>query len=202
MNHRRLYTILLFIGSALMLASAVIALRSRPQMCGGGRGFVAPDEPVDAGDEPDDVVFDSDARAADASSTKSRNKSGKTLAERNKDKFNVGEMRREAEDMLQRFRGTPEERQSVIEECKDGKSFILAITDEAVAAFDDKSPDELRKAREDFEKDYRAQLDYLQTGKLQRMLKTPEEQEVIGSAIEVVQQFLERLDEGLHAAGY
>ena len=110
MNHRRLYTILLFIGSALMLASAVIALRSRPQMCGGGRGFVAPDE-------PDDVVFESDARAADSRSTKNRSKSGKSLAERNKDKFNVGEMRREAEDMLQRFRGTPEERQSVIEEC-------------------------------------------------------------------------------------
>ena len=111
-------------------------------------------------------------------------------------------MRREAEDMLQRFRGTPEERQSVIKECEDGKAFILAITDASIAAFDDKSPDELRKAREDFEKDYRAQLDYLQTGRLQRMLKTPEEQEVIGSTIEVVQQFLERLDEGLHAAGY
>ena len=34
------------------------------------------------------------------------------------------------------------------------------------------------------------------------MLKTPEEKEVIGSAIEVVQQFLERLDEALHSAGY
>ena len=201
MNHRKLYTIFLFIGSALMLASAVIALRTRPNLqlsgeeaesgseCGvRGGGLVEEDEP--------------DARAAQSRKAQSSVKSGKTLAERNKDKFNVGEMRREAEDMLQRFRGTPEERQSVIEECEDGKAFILAITDEAVAAFDDKSPDELRKAREDFEKDYRAQLDYLQTGKLQRMLKTPEEEEVIGSAIEVVQQFLERLDEGLHAAGY
>ena len=201
MNHRRLYTILLFIGSALMLASAVIAIRTRPNLrqsggeaesgseCGvRGGGLVEEDEP--------------DARATGSRSSKSTVKSGKTLAERNKDKFNVGEMRREAEDMLQRFRGTPEERQSVIEECEDGKAFILAITDDAVAAFDDKSPEELRKAREEFEKEYRAELDYLQTGKLQRMLKTPEEQEVIGSAIEVVQQFLERLDEGLHAAGY
>ena len=191
----RLYTVLILVASALMLASAVIALRSRFQHSGGN------DAGVEAqAAEPDDAAEDSNARTA--RSAKSRNKSGKTLAERNKDKFNVGEMRREAEDMLQRFRGTPEERQSVIEECEDGKAFILAITDEAVAAFDDKSPEELRKAREEFEKEYRAELEYLQTGRLQRMLKTPEEQEVIGSAIEVVQQFLERLDEGLHAAGY
>lgn len=188
----RLYTILILVASVLMLAAAVIALRSRPEECGGGRGLVAADEPVDAGEDKPVVNFRS-ARSV---------KSGKTLAERNKDKFDVGEMRREAEDMLQRFRGTPEERQSVIDECEDGKAFILAITDASIAAFDDKSPEELRKAREEFEKEYRAELEYLQTGKLQRMLKTPEEQEVIGSTIEVVQQFLERLDEGLHAAGY
>ena len=192
----RLYTVLILVGSALMLAAAVIALRSRFRQSGGEAG---PGIEAQAA-EPGDAAEDSDARAARLS--KSRSKSGKTLAERNKDKFDVGEMRREAEDMLQRFRGTPEERQSVIDECEDGKAFILAITDASIAAFDDKSPEELRKAREEFEKEYRAELDYLQTGKLQRMLKTPEEQEVIGSTIEVVQQFLERLDEGLHAAGY
>lgn len=192
----RLYTVLILVGSALMLAAAVITLRSRFQTSGGNEAGIEAqaDESGDAADEPDD-------RAA-RSAKKSRSKSGKTLAERNKDKFDVGEMRREAEDMLQRFRGTPEERQSVIDECEDGKAFILAITDASIAAFDDKSPEELRKAREEFEKEYRAELDYLQTGKLQRMLKTPEEQEVIGSTIDVVQQFLERLDEGLHAAGY
>ena len=197
----RLYTVLMVIASMLMIAAAVIALRSRPRLQPSGEAESREDIFIDVAG-PNDKLEETDVDAKASRSAKSRNKSGKTLAERNKDKFNVGEMRREAEDMVQRFRGTPEERQSVIEECEDGKAFILAITDEAVAAFDDKSPDELRKAREDFEKDYRAQLDYLQTGKLQRMLKTPEEQEVIGSAIEVVQQFLERLDEGLHAAGY
>lgn len=198
----RLYTVLILVASALMLASAVIALRTRPnlrQQSGGkaesgsecgvrGGGLVEEEEP--------------DAGATESHAAQSTVKSGKTLEERNKDKFNVGEMRREAENMLQRFRGTPEERQSVIDECEDGKALILAITDAAAESYEKMSPDELRKAREDFEKDYRAQLDYLQTGRLQRMLKTPEEQEVIGSTIEVVQQFLERLDESLHAAGY
>jgi len=197
----RLYTVLMIIASMLMLAAAVIALRSRPRLQPSGEFESRENIFIDVA-SPDDKLEESDAHAEDFRSAKSRNKSGKTLAERNKDKFNVGEMRREAEDMLQRFRGTPEERQSVIEECEDGKAFILAITDASIAAFDDKSPEELRKAREEFEKEYRAELEYLQTGKLQRMLKTPEEQEVIGSTIEVVQQFLERLDEGLHAAGY
>ena len=196
----RLYTVLIVIASMLMLAAAVIALRSRPRFQPSGEAESREDIFIDVAG-PDDKMEETSARA-DARSVKSRSKSGKTLEERNKDKFDVGEMRREAEDMLERFRGTPEERQSVIEECEDGKAFILAITDEAVAAFDDKSPEELRKAREEFEKEYRAELEYLQTGKLQRMLKTPEEHEVIGSTIEVVQQFLERLDEGLHAAGY
>ena len=196
----RLYTVLMVIASMLMLAAAVIALRSRPRL--------QPDEAESREDifidvaGPDDKLEETDVDAKASRSTKSRSKSGKTLEERNKDKFDVGEMRREAENMLERFRGTPEERQDVIEECEAGKALILAITDESVAVFDDMSPEELRKAREEFEKEYRAELDYLQTGKLQRMLKTPEEQEVIGSTIEVVQQFLERLDEGLHAAGY
>ena len=196
----RLYTVLMVIASMLMLAAAVIALRSRPRL--------QPDEAESREDifidvaGPDDKLEETDVDAKASRSTKSRSKSGKTLEERNKDKFDVGEMRHEAENMLERFRGTPEERQDVIEECEAGKALILAITDESVAVFDDMSPEELRKAREEFEKEYRAELEYLQTGRLQRMLKTPEEQEVIGSTIEVVQQFLERLDEGLHAAGY
>lgn len=203
MSHQRLYTILLFIGSALMFASAVIALRSRSHFqqsggeadsiseCGGWHGGLMPDEP----DEPD-------GRAVDSRAAQSPVKSGKTLAERNQDKFNVGEMRNEVEDMLRRFRGSPEERQDVIEECEAGKALILAITDAAVSEYDTMSPEELQEAREEFEKEYRAQLDYLQTGRLQRMLKTPEEQEIIGGTIDVVQQFLERLDDALHAAGY
>jgi len=128
--------------------------------------------------------------------------SAKTLAERDKAKYDVGEMRNEAEDMLKRFRGTPEERQDVIKECKEGTEFLLAIRDLTVESYESMTSDELEKARDEFEKNYRAQLDYLQSGRLQRMLKTPEEQEVIGSTFEAAQDFLERIDEALHAAGY
>ena len=145
----RLYTVLMVIASMLMIASAVIALRSRPRFQPSGEAESREDIFIDVAG-PDDKLEETDVDAKASRSAKSRGKSGKTLEERNKDKFDVGEMRREAEDMVQRFRGTPEERQSVIEECEDGKAFILAITDEAVAAFDDKSPDELRKAREEF----------------------------------------------------
>ena len=199
--NNRLYTVLILIVSALMLAAAVIALRSGPRL-------------KPSGDEPDDPIVEEecpraepgtldepDTRAGDSRPAKSR-KSGKTLAERNKAKFDVGEMRHEAEDMLRRFRGTPEERQDVIEECEDGKELIRLIADLSESSIEKMSPEELEKERESFEKDYRAQLDYLQTGQLQRMLKTPEEQEVIGSAIEAVQNFLEQLDNALHSAGY
>ena len=199
---RTLQIILVFVAAAvLFIAAAAAALFwPRRQPAGGGYGSGHDYEMQEA--EPDDAADEPDDSAQVSRSSQSGRKSGKTLEERNKDKFDVGEMRREAEDMLRRFRGTPEERQDVIEECEAGKALLLAITDDALAAYDDMSPEDLRKAREEFEKDYRAELNYLQTGKLQRMLKTPEEQEVIGSTIEVVQQFLERLDEGLHAAGY
>ena len=121
---------------------------------------------------------------------------------REKAKFDVGEMRNEVEDMVRKFRGTPEERQDVIDECEDGKALIQWITEVTESSIEKMSNEELEKERENFEKDYRAQLDYLQTGRLQRMLKTPEEQEVIGSAIEAVQDFLEHLDNALHSAGY
>ena len=111
-------------------------------------------------------------------------------------------MRHEAEDMLRRFRGTPEERQEVVEECEDGKELIRLIAELSESSIEKMSSEELEKERENFEKDYRAQLNFLQTGQLQRMLKTPEEEEVIGSTIEVVQEFLERIDNSLHSAGY
>jgi len=199
---RTLQVILIFVAAAVLFiaAAAVVLFWPRQQPVGGGYGSGHDSEVQDA--ETDDASDEAENGAMISRLAQRSGKSGKTLAERNKEKFNVGEMRREAEDMLRRFRGTPEERQDVIEECEDGKALLLAITDDALAAYDDMSPEDLRKAREEFEKDYRAQLDYLQTGRLQRMLKTPEEQEVIGSTIEVVQHFLERLDEGLHAAGY
>jgi len=200
--NNRLYTVLILIASALMLVAAVIALRSGGRLQPSG-GEADPREGISIDTAvPDDKLEETSARAADARSVKSRSKSGKTLEERNKAKFDVGEMRREAEDMLQRFRGTPEERQDVIKECEAGKALLLAITDAELAEFDDKSPEELEEAREDFEKEYRAQLDYLQSGKLKRMLKTPEEQAVIGSTLDAAQDFLERLDEALHSAGY
>ena len=124
------------------------------------------------------------------------------LSKREKAKFDVGEMRHEAEDMLRRFRGSEEERQAVIEECEDGKALILLIAELSESSIEGMSPEELEKERESFEKDYRAQLDFLQTGQLQRQLKTPDEREIIGSTYDAVQGFLERIDEALHSAGY
>lgn len=201
--NNRLYTVLILIASALMLAAAVIALRSgsRLQPSEG-----EPDEPIVEEEEflraePGDTADEPDIRAEDSRPAGIR-KSGKTLDERNKAKFNVGEMRHEAEDMLRRFRGTPEERQEVIEECEGGKELIRLIADLSESSIEKMSPEELEKERENFEKDYRAQLDFIQTGQLQHMLKTPEEEEVIGSTIEAVQEFFERIDNALHSAGY
>ena len=201
--NNRLYTVLILIASALMLAAAVIALRLgtrlQPSEDEAEPGYVVEEEFPRA--EPGGTANGTDDRAGDSRPAKGR-KSGKTLDERNKAKFNVGEMRHEAENMLRRFRGTPEERQEVIDECEDGKELIRLIADLSESSIEKMSPEELEKERESFEKDYRAQLDFLQTGQLQRMLKTPEEEEVIGSTIEVVQEFLERIDNALHSAGY
>ena len=114
----------------------------------------------------------------------------------------VEEMRNEVEDLLRRFRGTPEERQDVVDECKDGREFILLMAELSESSIEEMSPEELEKERENFEKEYRAQLDYLQTGCLQQMLKTSEEEDVIGGAIEAAQDFLERIDTALLSAGY
>jgi flagellar biosynthesis GTPase FlhF len=122
--------------------------------------------------------------------------------DREQSKFDVAEMRNELEEMVRKFRGTPEERQEVIEECEGGKELIRLFAELSESSIENMSPDELEKERENFEKEYRAQLDFIQTGQLQRMLRTPEEEEVIGSTIEAVQEFLERIDGALHSAGY
>ena len=126
----------------------------------------------------------------------------KSFADSEKAKFDVGEMRNEAEDWLRKFRGTPEERREIVEKLRDDTELILLIGDAMESSIEEMSPDELEKERADFERNYRAQLDYLKSGRLQRMLKTTEEQEVIGSAFEAAQDFLERLDAALNAAGY
>ena len=201
--NNRLYTILILIVSALMLAAAVIALRFgsrlQPSEDEAEPGYVVEEEFPRV--EPGETADEPETRAENPRPTKSR-KSWKSLDERNKAKFDVGEMRNEVEDMVRKFRGTPEERQEVIDECEDGKALIQWITEVTESSIEKMSSEELEKERASFEKDYRAQLDYLQTGRLQRMLKTPEEQEVIGSAIEAVQNFLEHLDNALHSAGY
>jgi len=126
----------------------------------------------------------------------------KTLADQEKAKFDVGEMRNEAEDWIRKFRGTLEERREIVEKLRDDMELVLLIGDAMETSIGEMTPEELEKERADFERNYRAQLDYLKTGRLQRMLKTPEEQEVIGSAFEAAQNFLERLDAALNAAGY
>ena len=114
----------------------------------------------------------------------------------------VEEMTRDFEEMLQRFHGTPEERQEVIDECESGRELIRMIADLSESSIEKMSPEELEKERESFEKEYRAQLDLLRTGQLQSLLATQEEQEIIGSTVDAVQDFLERIDAALLSAGY
>jgi len=197
----RLYTVLILIASVLMLVAAVIALRSGARL---QPSEDEPDEPIVEEcfrAEPGGTADEPETRAEDSRPAKGR-KSGKTLDERNKAAFEVAEMCHEVEEMVRRFRGTPEERQAVIEECEEGRELIRLIAELSVSSIENMSPEELEEERESFERDYRAQLDYLRTGRLQRMLKTPEEQEVIGGTIETVQDFLERIDEAMRSAGY
>jgi hypothetical protein len=192
--------------AAAVLCVAAFALVPHLRNRSAGVGISEPaEEEIVQNEETDaDVTGTKDASAAVSSGRKpiERNASLGKLSRREKGKFDVGEMRREAEDMLRRFRGTPEERQEVIDECEDGKELIRLIAELSESSIEKMSHEELEKERENFEKDYRAQLDFLKTGQLQRMLKTPEEREVIGSTIETVQSFLERVDEALHSAGY
>ena len=204
--NNRLYTVLLLFVLALMLAAAVIALRMRPYFQQSGEEAESGSEcGVYGGGEKDEPG----AEATDSRPAKNRSKSGKSLDERNNAnsevvemRNEVEEMRNELEEMVRKFRGTPEERQEVIEECEGGKELIRLFADLSESSIEKMSPEELEKERENFEKEYRAQLDLIQSGELQQMLETPEEEEVIGSTIEAVQEFLERIDGALHSAGY
>ena len=192
--------ILCFAAAVLCVAAFILV----PQVRNRGRDAAGIEL---AGDEREPEGETDASRPAQSSSASRTKQSVSTSSfgiphDREKAKFDVGEMRNEVEDMVRKFRGTPEERQEVIEECEDGKELIKWITEATESSIEKMSHEELEKERASFEKDYRAQLEYLQTGRLQRMLKTPEEQDVIGSAIDAVQTFLEHLDNALHSAGY
>ena len=205
MDNRFANILLAFIAAAALCAVGLLGYRfysSRTVPVDPATVELTDGEDETESEEAADVSGATDPESASGPARTDRMTSAKTREERDKEKFDVAEMRNGAEDMIRRFRGTPEERQEVIEECEAGKQLILAIMDMTVQDYDSMSPDELREAREDFEKEFRAQLDYLQTGRLHRMLKTPEEQEIIGSTFDVVQQFLETIDNGLRAAGY
>lgn len=191
------------VAAAVLCVAAFILVPHLRNRDGGVGGI----EPAGTGLELDEMETDRSPAARSSESVSRTKQSARNVSfgvprNREKAKFDVGEMRNEVEDMLRKFRGTPEERQEVIDECEDGKALIQWITEATESSIENMSNEELEKERASFEKDYRAQLDYLQTGRLQRMLKTPEEQEVIGGAIEAVQSFLEHLDDALHSAGY
>ena len=195
-----LKTVLAIAAAAFVLAAATLVVWPHLQKEPAETAPDAEEQEIGDGEEQPEAAEETEPAAKPRPAQ--TDKPAKTRAQRDKEKFDVGEMRNGAEDMLRRFRGTPEERQDVIEECETGKALLLEIMDISVAAFDEMSPEGLMEAREDFEKEFRAELDYLQTGKLHRMLKTQEEREIIGSSFDVVQQFLETLDNALHAAGY
>ena len=195
--------VLFAVAAVLCAATFILVPRLRTASAGPGMDGAA-DEEVQEENVETDVSGATGTSEAVSPRTKARNasSSGSSFADREQSKFDVGEMRNEVEEMVRKFRGTPEERQEVIDECEDGKELIQLFADLSESSIEKMSSEELEKERESFEKDYRAQLDFLQTGQLQRMLKTPEEQEVIGSTIEVVQEFLERIDASLQSAGY
>ncbi len=204
MNSAFKAVVLLAVAALLCAATFILVPRLRSfSTVSDGYGSVEGEE---ATEEETGVDVSSPAGASDTGSSRtkqpSRNRSSDPVSNREQSKFDVGEMRNEVEEMVRKFRGTPEERQEVIEECEGGKELIRLFADLSESSIDKMSPEELEKERENFEKEYRAQLDFIQTGQLQRMLKTPEEEEVIGSTIEAVQEFLERIDGALHSAGY
>lgn len=196
--------VLFAVAAVLCAATFILVPRLRTASAGPGIDGAANEENVQGENAETDVSGATGTSEAVSPRTKARNasSSGSSFADREQSKFDVGEMRNEVEEMVRKFRGTPEERQEVIDECEDGKELIQLFADLSESSIEKMSPDELEKERESFEKDYRAQLDFLQTGQLQRMLKTPEEEEVIGSTIEAVQEFLERIDASLQSAGY
>ena len=207
MNSAFRIVVLLAVAAILCAATFILVPHLRTAM--------AVSEEYESSDEEEDSdVLEDEAGAGVSSATESpdtsssrvkqstRNHSSDSFSDREQSKFDVAEMRNEVEEMVRKFRGTPEDRQEVIEECEGGKDLIRLFAELSESSIETMSPEELENERENFEKEYRAQLDYIQTGQLQRMLKTPEEEEVIGSTIEAVQEFLERIDGALHSAGY
>ena len=188
---------------AVILCTATLFLVPHLRSHGDGSGGTDfSDGILEQEDVPDEDHPGKTVAAAGPRTGQTARSSANRSTDREKDMFSVGEMRNEVEEMIRRFRGTPEERQEVIEECENGRELIRLIADLSESSIEEMSPEELEKEREDFEKEYRAQLNYLRTGRLQRMLKTPEEQEIIGGTIETVQDFLERIDAALASAGY
>ena len=196
--------VVLFAVAAVLCAGTFILVpRLRTPAAGSGSDEVAEEAQEDNAEG--EVSGMEKSAPAVSPRTRVRNTSSSSelsFDDREQSKFDVAEMRNELEEMLRKFRGTPEERQEVIEECEGGKELIRMFADLSESSIEKMSPEELEKERENFEKEYRAQLDYIQTGELQHMLKTPEEEEIIGSTIEVVQDFLERIDASLQSAGY
>ena len=197
--------VVLAVAAALCAATLILVPRLRTCTAGAGGMETASEVIAPEDDAETDASGMAGSYAGGSRRTQPiRNGSGssESLDDREEVDSEVEEMRNEIEEMIRKFRGTPEERQEVIDECEDGKELIRLIAELSESSIEEMSPEELEKERESFEKDYRAQLTFLQTGQLQRMLRTPEEREVIGSTIEVVQDFLERVDNALHSAGY
>lgn len=194
--------VLFAVASVLCAATFLLVPRLRDRDAGDADGIELADEETEEESEPETDVSETAGSGSGSRVVRIVRGSTEPDADLEKAELDVAEMRQEVEEMVQRFRGTPEERQEVIDECEAGRELIRMIADLNESSMEKMSPEELENAREDFEKDYRAQLDYLQTGQLQSMLETPEEQEIIGGTIEVMQDFMERIDAALQAAGY
>lgn len=204
MNSAFKVVVLLTVAAVLCAATFILVPRLR-NSAAVSDGYESTDEEDVLEDETGADRFskkDSSGTGIPRTKQSARNRSNSFDDDREQSKFDVAEMRNELEEMVRKFRGTPEERQEVIEECEGGKELIRLFADLSESSIEKMSPEELEKERENFEKEYRAQLDFIQTGQLQRILRTPEEEEVIGSTIEAVQEFLERIDGALHSAGY
>ena len=194
--------VLFAVASVLCAVTFLLVPRLRDRDAGDADDIELADEETEEESEPETDVSETAGSGSGSRVVRIVRGSTEPDADPEEAELDVAEMRQEVEEMVQRFRGTPEERQEVIDECEAGRELIRMIADLNESSMEKMSPEELENAREDFEKDYRAQLDYLQTGQLQSMLETPEEQEIIGGTIEVMQDFMERIDAALQAAGY
>ena len=197
--------VVLAVAAALCAATLILVPRLRTCTAGAGGMETASEVIAPEDDAETDASGMAGSYAGGSRRTQPiRNGSGssESLDDREEVDSEVEEMRNEIEEMIRKFRGTPEERQEVIDECEQGRELIQFFAELSLSSIEEMSPEELEKEREDFEKEYRAQLEYLQTGLLQDMLQTPEEQEVIGSAMDAAQDFLERIDAALLSAGY